>query len=66
MEFNKLLHTIFLKSPPNLFDEFIIECQKFYELPAHSITEMKPLSPEELRLKRLAYYDKIKDNDIDI
>jgi len=49
MELNKLLHTIFLKSPPNLFDEFIIECQKFYELPAHSLVEMKTRENKKIR-----------------
>ena len=49
MELNKLLHTIFLRSPTNLFDEFILECQKFYELPAHSLTEMKTRENKKLR-----------------
>jgi predicted helicase len=35
------LYTIFLRSPNNLFDEFIAECQKFYEIPAHSFSEMR-------------------------
>jgi hypothetical protein len=28
------------------------------------ITKIKPLSPEELRLKRLAFYDKAKEIDV--
>ena len=35
------LYKIFLKSPTNLFDEFILECQKWYEMPAHSFSEMR-------------------------
>lgn len=35
------LYTIFLRSPNNLFDEFITECQKLYEIPAHSFSEMR-------------------------
>jgi hypothetical protein len=35
------LYKIFLKSPNNLFDEFILECQKWYEMPAHSFSEMR-------------------------
>ena len=49
MQLNKLLHTIFLKSPTNLFDEFIIECQKFYELPAHSLIEIKTRENKKIR-----------------
>lgn len=40
-DLQKLLYTIFLQSPPNLFDQFIIECQKYYEKPAHSLLEIK-------------------------
>ena len=35
-----VLYTIFLRSPNNLFDEFIAECQKFYEIPAHSFSDI--------------------------
>jgi len=49
MELSKVLHTILLKSPTNLFDEFIIECQKFYELPAHSFTEMRTRENKKIR-----------------
>ena len=28
------MYKLFLKSPNNLFDEFILECQKWYEAPA--------------------------------
>ena len=36
-----LLHNIFLKSPKNLFDEFISKCQDFYERPAHNLVELR-------------------------
>ena len=35
------LHTIFLRSPPILFDEFMKDCQKEYDAPAHSLTELR-------------------------
>jgi predicted helicase len=38
---DKLLHSIFLKSPANLWDAFEEECRKFYNAPAHSLTEMR-------------------------
>ena len=49
MELSKVLHTILLKGPTNLFDEFIIECQKFYELPAHTFTEMRTRENKKIR-----------------
>jgi len=36
-----LLYKIYLRSPNNLFDEFILECQKIYESPAHSLEEIR-------------------------
>lgn len=45
----KLLHTIFLRSPPNLFDEFQKECQKWYEEPAHTLTEMRTRDNKKIR-----------------
>ena len=36
-----LLYKIYLRSPNNLFDEFVSECQKWYESPAHTLTEMR-------------------------
>ena len=41
LNLQKLLHTILLRSPSNLFDEFIIECQKIYNQPAHTLTELR-------------------------
>jgi predicted helicase len=43
------LYKIFLKSPTNLFDEFILECQKWYEMPAHSFSEMRMRDNKKLR-----------------
>ena len=45
----KLLHTILLRSPLNLFDEFLIECQKWYDTPAHSLTEMRTRNNKNIR-----------------
>jgi hypothetical protein len=36
-----ITHAVFLHSPDNLFDEFITECQKWYENPAHTLSEMR-------------------------
>ena len=49
MKLNELLHKILLKSPTNLFDEFIMECQNFYELPAHSLNEIKTRDNKKFR-----------------
>lgn len=43
------LHTIFLRSPTNLWDEFEAECRKFYESPAHSFTEMRARDNKKVR-----------------
>lgn len=43
------LHQIFLRSPANLFDEFIAECQKWYEQPAHTFTEMRVRANKKIR-----------------
>jgi hypothetical protein len=43
------LYKIFLKSPTNLFDEFILECQKWYEMPAHSFSEMRMRDNKKIR-----------------
>jgi predicted helicase len=45
----KVLHEIFLRSPQNLFDEFQIECQKWYEQPAHTLTEMRTRDNKKIR-----------------
>ena len=43
------LYKIFLKSPINLFDEFVLECQKWYEMPAHSLSEMRMRDNKKIR-----------------
>ena len=65
-----ILHEIFLRSPMNLFDEFILECQKWYSLPAHSLTEMRKRDNKKIRgdifeefcvlyLKNILNYEKV-------
>ena len=49
MDLSKLLHTVFLRSPTNYFDEFIIECQKWYSQPAHTFTEMRTRDNKKIR-----------------
>ena len=48
-ELQKILHQVFLRSPHNLFDEFMVECQKWYERPAHSLTEMRSRDTKKIR-----------------
>jgi hypothetical protein len=45
----KLLHEILLRSPLNLFDEFMKECQKWYEQPAHTFVEMRTRDNKKIR-----------------
>lgn len=40
-DLQQLLYKIFLKSNNNFFDEFILECQLFYDKPAHNLLELK-------------------------
>ena len=40
-DLQNLLYKIFLKSPNNLFDDFISECQLFYDKLAHNLLELK-------------------------
>jgi len=49
MDLQKKLHTVFLRSPVNLFDEFIKECQHWYSQPAHTLTEMKTRDNKKIR-----------------
>ena len=47
-----LLHTIFLRGVPvgsTLFDQFILECQKWYAEPAHTFTEMRTRDNKKIR-----------------
>jgi hypothetical protein len=48
-ELQEVLYKIYLRSPINLFDEFILECQKWYELPAHTLVEMRRRDNKKLR-----------------
>jgi hypothetical protein len=43
------LHTILLRSPANLFDEFMKECQRWYDEPAHSFVEMRTRDNKKIR-----------------
>lgn len=45
----KLLHTIYLRRPPNLFDEFIKECEASYSKPAHTLTELRTRNNKKIR-----------------
>ena len=65
-----ILHQVFLRSPLNLFDEFIIECQKWYSQPAHSLVEMRKRDNKKIRgdifeefcvlyLKHIKNYEKV-------
>jgi hypothetical protein len=49
MELSRLLHAILLRSPVNLFDEFLVECQKHYEAPAHTFVEMRNRDNKKVR-----------------
>jgi hypothetical protein len=49
MDLKKQLHTVFLKSPTNLFDEFIQECQRWYSQPAHTLQEMRTRDNKKVR-----------------
>jgi len=44
-----IMHAVFLRSPSNLFAEFISECQKWYENPAHTLSEMRMRENKKLR-----------------
>ena len=44
------LHAILLRgSGDNLFDQFLVECQKFYDQPAHTFTEMRTRDNKKIR-----------------
>lgn len=49
MDLKKQLHAILLRSPKNLFDEFIKECQEWYSQPAHSLQEMRVRDNKKVR-----------------
>jgi hypothetical protein len=43
------LYKIFLKSPPNLFDEFISECQQTFDKPATTMLELRNRANKKLK-----------------
>lgn len=43
------LYKIYLKSPANLFDEFLLGCQEWYERPAHSLLELKSRDNKKIK-----------------
>jgi len=49
LDVQELLYKIFLKSPSNLFDQFILECQNYYEKPAHSLLEIKQRDNKKIK-----------------
>ena len=49
MDLKKQLHAILLRSPKNLFDDFIKECQEWYSQPAHSLQEMRVRDNKKVR-----------------
>ena len=49
MDLQKTLHEIFLKAPPNRFDAFIEECQRWYSIPAHTFTELRTRENKKIR-----------------
>ena len=49
MDLQAALHELFLKAPANCFDSFIVECQKWYEKPAHTFVELRTRSNKKLR-----------------
>ena len=66
----ELLYKVFLQSPTNLFDKFIIECQSFYEKPAHTLQEIKQRDNKKIKgdifeefcllyLKNIKNYDNV-------
>lgn len=48
-ELQEVLYKIYLQSPSNLFDEFITECQKWYETPAQTLNEMRKRDNKKIR-----------------
>jgi predicted helicase len=65
-----ILQQIFFRSPTNLFDEFVLECQKWYTVPAHSLVEMRKRDNKKIRgdifeefcvlyLKHVLNYEKV-------
>jgi hypothetical protein len=49
MDLKKKLYEIFLSSPPNRFDAFIVLCQQFYARPAHTLAELKSRDNKKIK-----------------
>jgi hypothetical protein len=49
MDLKKNLYEIFLSSPPNRFDAFIVLCQQFYARPAHTLAELKSRDNKKIK-----------------
>lgn len=50
MTLSDILYSIFLKNTTgNLFDDFLVCCQKYYETPAHSLTALRARDNKKLR-----------------
>jgi hypothetical protein len=45
----ELLYKIYLQTPQNLFDKFILECQTYYEKPAHTLLEIKQRDNKKMK-----------------
>ena len=45
----ELLYKIYLQSPQNLFDKFILECQTYYEKPAHTLLDIKQRDNKKIK-----------------
>ena len=70
MDLPALLHQIMLASPPNYFDAFLVECNKWYEQPAHTFVELRTRLNKKIRgdlfeefcvlyLERVKGYDRV-------
>ena len=70
MDLPAVLHEILLASPANYFDAFLVECNKWYEAPAHTFVELRTRLNKKIRgdlfeefcvlyLKRIKGYDEV-------
>ena len=49
MGLEKILHEIFLKSPANLFDAFLERAADLYQMPAHTLLELRQRDNKKVR-----------------
>ena len=70
MDLPAVLHEILLASPANYFDAFLVECNKWYEAPAHTFVELRTRLNKKIRgdlfeefcvlyLERIKGYDRV-------